>query len=346
MSDVLHLDLTLTLGLHSLIAKADVPLTGITALEGPSGSGKTTLLRVIAGLEPRAKGVIRFGAVDWQSDKIFLPPQNRRIGFVFQDTRLFKHLDVRQNLAYGHQRSGADREVLERVISALELSDMLTRRVGGLSGGEKQRVAIGRALAMDPKVLLMDEPMSGLDLIRKEEILPYIATAVQALGCPAIYVSHERRETSMIADHIMLIADGYLSTPVQCETILQGVVQEIDAGGRLALCVGGQETRLPVNGGVGTRYEVRINENSVVISGQDPGVHTARLGLAARLVSITPDRRDTCRLIIEGEGWRISISKRIAECDAVGLRVGQPVWLIASDVSLRHTAEQTPVAHS
>ena len=324
MSDRLHLDITLTLGDYALRAKGDIPLTGITALEGASGSGKTTLLRSIAGLEPSAKGMIRFGDVVWQGDGVFLPPQARRIGYVFQDARLFKHLDVGQNLAYGHKRAGAAPGVLERVIKALELSDMLTRRVGALSGGEQQRVAIGRALAMDPQLLLMDEPMSGLDRARRDEILPYIARAVQTTGCPAIYVSHERRETSMLADQIIQIIDGTLRAAVKCETSLPYVVQDSRDGP--VMWIGGQKTGLPVNGPVGAAGLVRINEASVTLSSDHPGVTTAALCLPVKLVEIESEKAPLVRLVLEGEGERIVIYKSAQECRLADLQIGARFW--------------------
>ena len=324
MSDRLNLDISLTLGDYALTAQADIPLTGITALEGPSGSGKTTLLRSIAGLEPSAKGVIRFGDVVWQGDGVFLPPQARRIGYVFQDARLFKHLDVGQNLAFGHKRAGAAPEVLDRVIQALDLSDMLTRRVGALSGGEQQRVAIGRALAMDPQLLLMDEPMSGLDRARRDEILPYIARAVRTTGCPAIYVSHERRETSMLADQIIQVTDGTLRAPVKCETTLPYVVQDGNDGP--VMWIGGQETGLPVNGPVGVTGVVRFNEASVTLNSEHPGVTTAALCLPVKLVEIESEKASLIRLVLEGKGGRIAIYKSAQECRLADLQVGQRFW--------------------
>jgi len=331
MSGLLHLDVSLALGSYSLTAKADIPLVGITALEGPSGSGKTSLLRSIAGLERRAKGTIRFGATVWLSDRVFVEPQGRRIGYVFQDTRLFRHLDVGQNLAYGHQRSGAADHVLDRVIDALDLSGMLKRRIGGLSGGEKQRVAIGRALAMDPQLLLMDEPMSGLDRARKDEILPYIARAVQALGCPALYVSHERRETSMLADHIMRVSDGQVTAPVECKTTLNCVVRAVEPGGRLALFVGDYETRIPACSEAGATCNVRINESGVVLTRENPGDSTALISLPATLASMTQDESGGILLDLHGQDWRISVSKSQAECNHMKLEVGHKLWVSITD---------------
>lgn len=340
MSGVLHLDIALDFSAYTLSAKADVPLVGITGLAGDSGSGKTTLLRAIAGLEPRTKGVIRFGDTIWLSDSVNMRPQDRRIGYVFQDTRLFKHLDVAQNLAFGHKRAGAATGVLGRVIEALDLSDLLTRRIGGLSGGEKQRVAIGRALAMQPQLLLLDEPMSGLDQARCDETLSYIAAAVQEIGCPAIYVSHSKRETAMLADQIMRISKGTgLNSAVtgteKCETLLRCVAKPASIGGNLVLFVGAQdvaqETTMPASGVKGTKFDVRINGASVLLSLANPGQSTALMTLPARLDSIEPvhagGREDHLQLKLQGAGWSIVLTRPKSECAALGVQQGQNLWL-------------------
>lgn len=332
MSNVLHLDISLGFEGYSLTAKADIPMQGITALEGVSGSGKTTLLRSIAGLERRAAGVIRFGVSEWQSGGVFVLPQRRRIGYVFQDTRLFKHLDVAQNLAYGHKRAGAGAEILDKVIEALDLSGLLKRRIGGLSGGEKQRVAIGRALALDPQLLLLDEPMSGLDQARKDEILPYIARAVQAMGCPAIYVSHEKRETAMLADHIVEITNGVLFGPQRCENVLHCVAQPSSIDGGLVMFVGGQETRMPACAPQGERCDVRINGATLLLTADDPGASTALMTLPATLTSIDAIGGGQYRLVLEGEGWRIGITRSKHECNLAGMtQQGQSLWLLVMD---------------
>ena len=331
MSNTLHLDISLALGSYALTARADIPLTGITALEGASGSGKTTLLRAIAGLERRVTGTIRFGARDWLSDGVFVPPQQRRIGYVFQDTRLFDHLDVAQNLAYGHKRANAAPEVLKKVVDALDLPGMMSRRVGALSGGEKQRVAIGRALAMDPELLLMDEPMSGLDQIRKDEILSYIARAVDTMGCPAIYVSHERRETAMLADHIMQVADGHATEPVRCGTVMQGEIRDTGDGNLPTVFIGGCETRLPVCGDVGSRCQVRVDEAGIILCASDPGVSTALANLPSVVVSVSEVTPDTLLLVLEGAVWRLKILRPKSECRALDLRAGLALWISITD---------------
>jgi len=327
MTGMLHLDIALQLGSHTLTAKADVPLAGITALEGPSGSGKTSLLRSIAGLEKQARGTIRFGDQVWQSDKQFLSARKRRIGFVFQDARLFKHLDVTANLTYGHQRSAAAPEVLQRVIQALDLAPLMRRQVSRLSGGEIQRVALGRALAMDPQLLLLDEPMSGLDQLRKDEILPYIARAVKATGCPAIYVSHARRETALLADQIMYMKNGQLSGPVRCHTTMKAVAQ----GGDGALFVDGVKTRLLAATKAAKEQSIRINTDSAILSLDDPGQSSALICLPVEIASITAQGPDNCQLVLVGQGWDIQLIKPASHCVAMGLKAGQKIWLNVID---------------
>lgn len=331
MTNTMHLDISLKLDSYALKAKADVPLVGITALEGVSGSGKTSLLRAIAGLETGVKGQIRFGQTQWLSDTEYVSPQARRIGYVFQDTRLFKHLDVAQNLAYGHKRAGAAPEVLDRVISALDLHDLLKRRTNGLSGGEKQRVAIGRALALDPQLLLLDEPMSGLDQARKDEILPYIARAVSAMGCPAIYVSHSHRETSMLADHIMRLSNGVLSGPEKCETVLHCIAKPSHVDGSLVLFIGDLETRIPACAVQGAKCDVRIHGEGVLLTTDNPGLSTAKMTLPATLVLMDDVGDCRYRLILEGQGWRVGLTKPQTECGALNLKQGQTLWLSIMD---------------
>src|SRR5688572_21321268 len=202
-----------TLSLHVALARPafalrvelDLALAGITALFGPSGSGKTTLLRIIAGLEHEASGTVAFDGETWQSDDARVPTHRRRIGYVFQDGRLFPHLTVAQNLEFALRRStqgprpSIDREA---AIEALDLTSLLERHTPSLSGGEQQRVAIARALLMSPRLLLMDEPLSSLDLKRKREILPHIETLPEIFGVPILYVTHNLDEVARLAGKV------------------------------------------------------------------------------------------------------------------------------------------------
>ncbi len=192
----------------------DVPLSGITAIFGPSGSGKTTLLRCLAGLEQAPNGFMRFGNDIWQDEKIglSLPLYKRPIGYVFQEPRLFPHYNVRANLLYGYKRIPVDerRIVIEQVVDILDIGHLLERHIHKLSGGEQQRVAIGRALLTSPKLLLLDEPLASLDIQRKQELLPFILRLHQELAVPVIYVSHAITEILQLADRVALLKDGRL----------------------------------------------------------------------------------------------------------------------------------------
>jgi len=184
---------------------------GLTALFGRSGAGKTTLVNLIAGLIWPQQGRIAIGdrvLVD-TANGIFVPPHQRRIGYVFQEGRLFPHLTVRQNLLYGRWfNSRADKITLEQIVDLLGIAPLLSRRPGNLSGGEKQRVAIGRALLSRPELLLMDEPLAALDAARKDEILPYLERLRDDLALPIVYVSHAIPEVTRLADMVVLLSDG------------------------------------------------------------------------------------------------------------------------------------------
>jgi len=170
----------------------NVPSQGVTAIFGPSGCGKTTLLRAIAGLDHYPDGELQVGTETWQATGTFVPAHRRPLGYVFQEASLFAHLTVQRNLEYGWKRiPAAERQLpLQRIIELLDITPLLERRPGTLSGGERQRVAIARALAVSPQLLLMDEPLVGLDASRKQEILPYIEALHRELDIPLVYVSH------------------------------------------------------------------------------------------------------------------------------------------------------------
>lgn len=190
----------------------DIPASGITVLFGPSGSGKTTLLRCLAGLERAPHGFMRFGDMVWQDDTIgqYLPLHTRPIGYVFQEPRLFPHYNVRSNLLYGYNRIRPDtrRIAIDQVVEILGIGHLLERRIHRLSGGEQQRVAIGRALLTSPQLLLLDEPLASLDIQRKQELLPFIRRLHRELGIPVIYVSHAISEILQLADRVALLKEG------------------------------------------------------------------------------------------------------------------------------------------
>ncbi len=187
-----------------------IPGQGITAVLGPSGCGKTTLLRAISGLEQHQGGFLKIEDIIWQDNSQFIPPHQRSLGYVFQESSLFAHLSVRRNLEYGLKRvPEIEQKVsLEQAIQLLDIGNLLERMPATLSGGERQRVAIARALAASPQLLLMDEPLAALDRNRKREVLPYIESLPKELGIPVIYISHSAKEVGRLADHVVLLEAG------------------------------------------------------------------------------------------------------------------------------------------
>jgi molybdate transport system ATP-binding protein len=209
-------------GDFSIDADFHVQGTGVTALFGPSGAGKTSIVNMVAGLvKPDAGhiGVNQRRLFD-SAMGINLPPEKRRIGYIFQDGRLLPHFTVRSNLTYGMHLTPADKRFVsfDQVVALLGIESLLERRPAKLSGGEKQRVAIGRALLTSPDLLLMDEPLASLDAARKLEVLPFIATLSHKYSIPTLYVSHSMAEIRQLADHLVTIEGGKVSAYGPLET--------------------------------------------------------------------------------------------------------------------------------
>lgn len=253
----LAVDVTMSAGDFAITAAFQTPPAGITALFGPSGAGKTSLLHAIAGLIRPTEGRITLGHVRLfdsfaQTD---LPPAKRGAGVVFQDDRLFPHKTVRGNLLYGAgSLPRQDRqEALSKIARLLDIEPLLDRRPAGLSGGEKRRVSIGRALLSVPKVLLLDEPLSGLDAARREDVMAYIARIAHSQQIPILYITHGLSEVLRLADRMVMLEDGQVSAegpvgdvlnerassgliaPDERATVVEGLVES--AGGRDGLSV-------------------------------------------------------------------------------------------------------------
>lgn len=186
---------------------------GITVLWGASGSGKTTLLQCLAGLlRPDAGRIACREAVWFDAERgVCLAPERRRLGYVFQDVRLFPHLSVRSNMLFGRRFRGPSGVSFEDVVALLGLGRLLHRTPSDLSGGEKQRVAVGRALLACPELLLMDEPLTGLDRGKREEIMAYVKAIPERFGVPVLYVTHSDAELRFLADRVLNLEDGKLT---------------------------------------------------------------------------------------------------------------------------------------
>ena len=186
---------------------------GITVLWGASGSGKTTLLQCLAGLlRPDAGRIACREAVWFDAERgVCLAPERRRLGYVFQDVRLFPHLSVRSNMLFGRRFRGPSGVSFEDVVALLGLGRLLHRTPSDLSGGEKHRVAVGRALLACPELLLMDEPLTGLDRGKREEIMAYVKAIPERFGVPVLYVTHSDAERRFLADRVLNLEDGKLT---------------------------------------------------------------------------------------------------------------------------------------
>ncbi|NIJ08017.1 molybdate transport system ATP-binding protein [Sphingomonas vulcanisoli] len=208
MSDTLRVRLSGRAGALAIDAAFTVP-PGITALQGPSGAGKTTLLRAIAGLE-RLQGSVHIGGEVWQDAQNFLPPHRRRIGFVFQGANLLPHLSVRANLAYAARRAEAPLSI-EDIAERTGIAHLLNRRPAKLSGGEAQRVALARALLIRPKLLLLDEPFTGLDAEGRAGLIDQLAALLRTLATPVLIVTHDAGEAARIAHQQLHIDNGTIT---------------------------------------------------------------------------------------------------------------------------------------
>lgn len=349
----LLLDVSLNRGDQTLAVSETIPLGGITAIFGPSGAGKTTLLRIICGLEPQAEGRVALDDDVWQDARRRLPTHRRRVGFVFQDSRLFGYLDVAGNLRFPLRHRRHDGPIrFADVVAALDLQPLLNRRAGQLSGGERQRVAIGRALLTNPQLLLMDEPLSSLDAERKREILRYVEQLPSRFGLPVLYVTHSVEEVGFLADSVLLLGDGKVIARGKVEEVLEDIrswslTGRADAGsvlravveghreGLTALAVDGQRLRVPqLDTAPGTGTRLRIKARDVVIATERPRHLSIRNVLAARIMHIDVDETIYVEVLLEIGGQRLRARITREALDELQLTVGQDVFALIKSVAL------------
>lgn len=284
----LHAVLKLTRGEFNLDAKIDMPLRGITALFGRTGSGKTTVLRVLAGLESAA-GFLSVGDTIWQGQKKILPPHRRGLAYIFQESDLFGHLSVEKNLLYGYRRRPAHARQfhLAEIVALTGIGSLLKRRVTTLSGGERQLVALARAILSSPSLLLMDEPLASLDQTSKREIYPLLRRIGETMAIPILYVSHSLDEVAYLADQMLLIEAGRITATgataelltrldlplahaADAESVLAGRVTRHDEEWQLThIAVGNFEFRVPrIAAGIGAEVRVRIAASDVSLTAE------------------------------------------------------------------------------
>ena len=325
---MLEVAATSRLGNFTLDIRFAVEGGGITALFGRSGAGKTSTVNVIAGLRRPESGHIALnGDVLFDSKSgVNVAPDRRRIGYVFQEPRLFPHMTVARNLGYGMTRvPPTERSVsFDHVVELLGLGGLLDRRPANLSGGEKQRVAIGRALLMSPRLLLMDEPLASLDAPRKGEILPFIERLRGELSIPVVYVSHVIEEIVRLADRVVLLSDGRVAA--------QGPVDEVMSRIDLQPLTGRYEAGAVVTASV-TGYDRDYDLTHLTFAGgvmQIPGIgvpagEQLRLRIRARDValSVAEPQGLSIRNVFAGTVTDVSVDGAFAD---VLVDVGTPIW--------------------
>ncbi|MBV8977153.1 MAG: molybdenum ABC transporter ATP-binding protein [Alphaproteobacteria bacterium] len=277
---------------------------GVTALFGPSGAGKTTIVNAIAGLfRPQQGRIVIAGRVVLDTATgSFTPAVARRIGYVFQDARLFPHMRVADNLRFGWRRAKrpADEAEIAQVVAMLGLEGLLDRRPRALSGGEKSRVALGRALLSAPDILLLDEPLAALDAARRAEILPYLERLRDETRLPIFLVSHNVDEVARLADDVVMLRDGRVVAQGSVFDLLTRIGGEIEpVGAVLDTAVGEHRDDLTVlrfDGGelfvprlaraVGTRVRVRIRAEDIMLARDEPKAISANNLLPAMITAI------------------------------------------------------------
>jgi molybdate transport system ATP-binding protein len=345
-------------GTFALNVRFELPTPGVVALFGRSGCGKSTAVNIIAGLlQPDSGRVVLDDTVlvDLQQG-VDVPPERRRIGYVFQDTRLFPHLSVAANLRYAQKRAvGAPYVDLAAVTSLLDLAGLLNRRTHQLSGGERQRVAIGRALLTQPRLLLLDEPLAALDEARREEVLPYLETLRDQLAIPMVYVTHDFAEVLRLATHIVLMEAGSVTAqgtvgemslnprlrsiigPDEVGAIIDGVVLGVDSSSNLTrVRVGQGELNVQSRGlAVGTALRVQLLARDIIVSTRIPQHLSVRNSLAGIVTSIQGDDDDSDLITIDIGAEEIVARVTKAATRDLSLRPGMEAWALVKSVSLR-----------
>lgn len=329
--------------------------TDVCALFGPSGCGKTTLLKALAGLVP-AQGQVRFQDQYWQTDAMTLPPHKRSAGLVFQDNRLFPHLNVADNLAFAMDRAPAGNINYAEVIDTLGVRALLSRAVTDLSGGEAKRVAIARTLLNQPKLLMMDEPLNGLDQHSKREVLGYLATLTRQFKLPTLYVSHDIEEVARLCDYMLVMASGKVTDQGSTVAVTQRLNQSSDAsngtpmGAVIEAIISSHEpayslTKLALAGhtlfvpmqdqfAAGTRLRLFLPARDVTVATVQPQGMSIRNSLPGIVESLRPDADNRVRVGIRVADQLLFAQVTRHATDALSLQEGMAVFALIKSVAL------------
>ena len=373
---MIEVEITKQLGGFALDARFVAEESGIVALFGRSGAGKTSIVNALAGLlRPDRGRIVVAGEVLFDAARgIDVPPERRRVGYVFQEGLLFPHYSVRGNLLYG--RRGESAVGLDQIVALLGLERLLERKPNALSGGEKQRVALGRALLAAPRLLLMDEPLASLDAPRKAEILPFIERMRDELRIPIVYVTHAMDEIVRLADTLVLLAEGRVAAVGAVEDLtsrldLRPLTGRYEAGAVIRAEVAEHDpdyelTRLAFPGGrinvaridlpLGAKVRVRVRARDVVLALAPPTGLSIRNAFAGRVLEIAPERGPNVDVLLDigTEGNPVRLWARItrraqAELALVpGARIHALVKTVALDRGsfARHEPGAPPASES
>ncbi len=360
MSGALSVDLGARLGGFSLDVQFSVPARGVTALFGASGAGKTSVVNALAGILRPTRGQIRMGDTTWFDGArgIDLPISERAVGYVFQDARLFPHLSVAANLNYGlvraRRRGRVGRIAFDGVVELLGLAGLLGRKPHGLSGGERQRVALGRALLCQPELLLMDEPLAGLDAPRKAEVLPYIERLRDDFGLPILYVSHSVEEITRLASHVVLLAQGRCVASGSLLSIMADphyapLIGRYEAGSVLECTVAGHDAAFELTTlafadgtlivphvdlapGAPVRVRLRAREVALALAPTD-GLSISNQ-LPGRVSAVIERQGPYSEVVVDLGTTLIRALVTRHSCQRLGLGQGTPVWALIKSVAL------------
>ncbi|WP_415890808.1 molybdenum ABC transporter ATP-binding protein ModC [Neptuniibacter sp. SY11_33] len=334
----------------------ELPRSGVTVIFGRSGAGKTSLINYISGLLKPHQGRISLNGRDLTNTetKRFLPPEKRSIGYVFQEALLFPHYSVQGNLLYGSEYTPED-EKFQSVVEMLDIQALLQRLPNTLSGGEKQRVAIGRALLSDPGLLLMDEPLASLDLPRKKELLPYLAKLAKEVELPILYVTHSLEEIIQLADYLVLLEQG---------KILQfGNVEEVWSSEQMRPWLSGDTRSSLFNATLdhhhprhamsclnishstklwmraldmppGTALRVRIKANDVSLSKEQPQQTSIRNILPATIMQIDEESSHQIEVVLNIGGCKLWSHITCWALTELNLKVGDKVYAQIKGISV------------
>ncbi|ADD68405.1 molybdate ABC transporter, ATPase subunit [Denitrovibrio acetiphilus DSM 12809] len=332
----------------------------VTTLFGKSGSGKTSIINMIAGLQTPDEGRISVGSklLFDSYQRINIPTPKRHAGYIFQDGRLFPHMTVKSNLRYGLRNESTSTEEFTQIIDLLGISELLERRPHKLSGGEKQRVAIGRALLSSPDFMLMDEPLSALDTARKQELIPFIGRMVEKFHMPVVYVTHSLDELLALGDNVVLMDDGNCVDSGSVEDVVSKPENMSTLGltGRVTVlraeAVGAHETSsiirlenkkllIPTSQyKKGTKLRVTLHSEDVTLSVQKPTGLSSRNIIKGTIqeISVTPDGAMSVKIDI---GVTIYATVTQEAVNELALSAGTPVYIIVKTIAMSRQSTAT-----